>query len=82
MYACVCISVCAYQCVSESMLVCAWAGGRVACLTLIKLFSHQSLCSTLYMYIVCRWFESHPRQLIFLWKVTALGVLCCFALFI
>ena len=24
----------------------------------------------------------HPRQLIFLGKVTALGVLCCFALFV
>ena len=24
--------------------------------------------------------ESHPKQLIFLWKVTALGVLSCFAL--
>ena len=32
----------------------------------------------------CRGFESHPRQLIFLrkGKVTALGVLCCFALFV
>ena len=28
-----------------------------------------------------RGFESHPRQLI-LGKVTALGVLCCFALFV
>ena len=27
----------------------------------------------------CRGFESHPRQLR---KVTALGVLCCFALFV
>ena len=30
----------------------------------------------------CRGFESRPRQLIFLGKVTALGVLCCFALFV
>ena len=30
----------------------------------------------------CRGFESHLRQLIFLRKVTALGVLCCFALFV
>ena len=28
----------------------------------------------------CHGFEFHPRQLIFLWKVTAMGVLCCFAL--
>ena len=28
----------------------------------------------------CRGFESHPRQLIFFGKVTALDVLCCFAL--
>ena len=29
---------------------------------------------------MCHGFESHTRQLIFLRKVTALGVLCCFAL--
>ena len=29
------------------------------------------------MYIEYRGFDSHPRQLIFLGKVTALGVLCC-----
>ena len=27
-------------------------------------------------------FESNPRQLIFLWKVTALGVLCYFDLIV
>ena len=32
------------------------------------------------MYIV--YVYIHPRQLIFLGKVTALGVLCCFALFV
>ena len=32
---------------------------------------------------MCRGFESHLTQLIFfLGKVTALGVLCCFALFV
>ena len=30
--------------------------------------------------VQCRGFESHQWQLIFLGKVTALGVLCCFAL--
>ena len=34
-------------------------------------------------FIECRGFESHPRQLIFSSeKVTALGVLCCLALFV
>ena len=33
------------------------------------------------VHVECRGFESHSRQLIFfLGKVTALGVLCCFAL--
>ena len=32
--------------------------------------------------IECRGFESHPGSSFFLGKVTALGVLCCFALFV
>ena len=33
----------------------------------------------IHVHVECRGFEFHPRQL---GKVTALGVLCCFALFV
>ena len=39
------------------------------------MYMYLSVC----MYVECFGFESHPRQLFF-GKVTALGVLCCFAL--
>ena len=65
--------------------VCCWSGlwlGRLSFLsTFLKLvcYAHVFPCS---ICIECRGFESHLRQLIFLGKVTALGVLCCFALFV
>ena len=44
-------------------------------LILIQVFN-----TSLVHVVECRGFESHPMQLIFLGKVTTLGVLCCFAL--
>ena len=35
-----------------------------------------------HVHVECRGFKSHLRQLIFLGNLTALGVLCCFALFV
>ena len=46
------------------------------------LYSRSNSISTgVHVHVECRGFESHQRQLI-LGKVTALGVLCCFALFV
>ena len=42
---------------------------------------HVLVPITTNMYM-CRGFESHPGSSFFLGKVTALGVLCCFALFV
>ena len=44
----------------------------------IHMYTHIHM----HMHMHVRGFESHLRQLIFLGKVTALGVLCCFALFV
>ena len=65
----------------------------IVCLTLLASFFLPSHLSLKHVHVSC-WsalsrvwsveccgFKSHPRQLIFLRKVTALGVLCCFVVY-